>query len=177
MKIHNYNPYNRDVGFNEKRLNIDDLVVSKTDLDGKIEYANHTMLKIAGLKLSDVIGKPHNVSRHPDMPRSVFKMMWDTIQSGKDFYGYVKNISSDGSFYWTFAFITPDFDKDGHIIGYHSERRVPNPKAIIEISSMYQKLREKESLVGLDEAIAWFKETILDSKSYHKFIHKLQNQL
>jgi PAS domain S-box-containing protein len=177
VKIHNYNPHNKEVGFNEKRLNIDDLVVSKTDLDGKIEYANHTMLKIGGFSLADVLGKPHSILRHPDMPRAVFKMMWETIQSGKDFYGYVKNISSDGSFYWTFAFITPDFDKDGHIIGYHSERRAPNPKAIIEVSSIYQKLREKELSVGLDEAIKWFKESVLHSKSYHKYIHNLQNQL
>lgn len=177
MKIHNYNPYNREIGFNEKHLNNDDLVVSKTDLDGIIKYANSTMLKIAGVKLTNAIGKKHNISRHPDMPRSVFKMMWETIENGKDFYGYVKNLSNDGSFYWTFAFVTPDFDKDGHIIGYHSERRTPNPKAIIEISSIYQKLREKESLVGIDEAIAWFNETVLDSKPYHSYIHKLQNQL
>lgn len=177
MKIHSYNPYNRDVGFNEKRLNSDDMVVSKTDVEGTIKYANTTMLKIVGLKLEDVVGKKHNISRHPDMPRAVFKMMWDTIEKGEDFYGYVKNITSDGSFYWTFAFVTPDFGKDGQIIGYHSERRAPNVKAIVEISSIYQRLREKESLVSLDEAIEWFYETVLDGKSYHSYIHKLENQL
>jgi hypothetical protein len=110
------------------------------------------------------------------MPRSVFQMMWDTIKSGNDFYGYVKNLSSDGSFYWTFAFITPDFSKTGEIIGYHSERRAPNKKAIIEISSVYQKLREKEMLLGLQEAIEWFNKSVLDGKSYHSYIHKIQNQ-
>jgi hypothetical protein len=177
MKIHNYNPYNKEIGFNEKHLNIDDLIVSKTNLDGVIEYANATMLKVAGVNLVDIIGKEHNVSRHPDMPRSVFKMMWDTIKDGKDFYGYVKNLSSDGSFYWTFAFITPDFGKDGAVIGYHSERRAPNQKAVIEISSVYQRLREKEILLGIQEAIEWFNESVLDGRSYHSYIHKLQNQL
>lgn len=177
MKTHNYNPYNKDVGFNEKHLNSDDMLVSKTDTEGVIKYANTTMLKIAGLKLADVVGKQHNISRHPDMPRAVFKMMWDTIEKGEDFYGYVKNIASEGSFYWTFAFVTPDLAKDGQIIGYHSERRAPNAKAIVEISSIYQRLREKESLVGLDEAVEWFKETVLKGKSYHSYIHNLENQL
>ncbi|MBU0632227.1 PAS domain-containing protein [bacterium] len=177
MKIHNYNPYNKTIGFSEKFLNADDLIVSKTDILGNIKYANSTMLRISGTDLEELLGKNHNISRHPDMPRAIYKMMWDTIEDGKDFYCYIKNLGRDGSFYWVFAFITPDFDKDGNIIGYNSERRAPNPKAIVEISSIYQKLREKEILLGVDEAVLWFKESVLKSKTYHKYIHRLQNEL
>lgn len=176
MKTSNYNPYNREIGFLEKHLNCDDLIISKTDTDGIIKYANDTMLRITDSKLKDLIGKSHNISRHPDMPRSVFKMMWSTIEKGKDFTGFVKNLTQDGSFYWTYAFITPDFDKKDNVIGYHSERRAPNPKGIIEVTCIYQQLRAKENLIGIDDTIKWFEQNVLNGKSYSTYIHRLQNK-
>ena len=176
MKISNYNPYNREIGFIEKHLNCDDLIISKTDTDGIIKYANTTMLRITDSVQADLIGQKHNISRHPDMPRAVFKMMWDSIENGKDFHGFVKNLAKDGSYYWTYAFITPDFNKSGAIIGYHSERRAPNPKAIVEIACIYQQLRAKESLIGMEKAISWFKAEVLQGKSYNAYIHRLQNK-
>jgi len=176
MKTSSYNPYNREIGFIEKHLNCDDLIVSKTDTKGNIKYANDTMLRINDSKIEELIGKNHNISRHPDMPRAVFKMMWDAIEKGKDFHGFIKNLSDDGSFYWTYAFITPDFNKNGIIVGYHSERRAPNPKAIAEIACIYQQLRAKESLVGVDNAIKWFEKEVLNGKVYSTYIHRLQNK-
>ena len=176
MKISNYNPYDREVGFIEKHLNCDDLIISKTDTDGIIKYANITMLRITDSKLDELVGKSHNISRHPDMPRAIFKIMWQTIEKGDDFHGFIKNLSKDGAFYWTYAFVTPDFNKNGTHDGYHSERRAPNPKAIIEIACLYQQLRAKENLIGIDEAIEWFKAEVLKGKSYSTYIHRLQNK-
>ena len=176
MYTSDYNPYKREIGFIERHLNCDDLIISKTDKEGVIKYVNTTMLRITDSKTEDLIGKNHNISRHPDMPKVVFKMMWDTLEKGKDFHGYVKNLTRDGSFYWTYAFITPDFSKNGTLDGYHSERRAPNPKAIIEIACMYQQLRAKENLIGLDETIDWFQSEVLQGKPYSAYIHRLQNK-
>jgi len=176
MKSSDYNPYNREIGFIEKHLNCDDLIISKTDTEGVIKYANTTMLRITDSKLEDLVGQSHNISRHPDMPRAIFKIMWNTIENGKDFHGFIKNLTKDGSFYWTYAFVTPDFSKNGTINGYHSERRAPNPKAIVEIACIYQQLRAKESLIGIDEAISWFEAEVLQGKSYSAYIHRLQNK-
>jgi len=176
MKISNYNPYNKEIGFIEKHLNCDDLIISKTDIEGVIKYVNITMMRIADSSQKDLIGQKHNIVRHPDMPRAIFKIMWDTIEKGKDFHGFIKNLTKDGSFYWTYAFITPDFNKTGSITGYHSERRAPNPKAIVEIACIYQQLRAKENLIGLDETIEWFKTEILQGKAYGTYIHRLQNK-
>ncbi len=176
MKSSDYNPYNKEIGFLEKHLNCDDLIISKTDKEGVIKYANDTMLRITDSKIEDLVGHPHNISRHPDMPKTVFKMMWQTLEKGKDFHGFVKNLTKDGSFYWTYAFITPDLSKNGNLDGYHSERRAPNPKAIIEIACIYQQLRAKENLIGIDEAIVWFKQEVLKGKSYSTYIHRLQNK-
>lgn len=176
MKNNNYNPYGREIGFIEKHLNCDDLIISKTDTEGVIRYANTTMLRINDSKLADLVGQQHNISRHPDMPKSVFKMLWNTIEKGKDFHGFIKNLTHDGSFYWTYAFITPDFNKNGTVDGYHSERRAPNPKAIVEITCAYQQLRAKETLLGIDEAIQWFELEVLKGKAYSTYIHRLQNK-
>ncbi len=110
------------------------------------------------------------------MPRAVFKMMWDTIKKGQDFHGFIKNLAHDGSFYWTYAFVTPDYNKNGALNGYHSERRAPNPKALVDIACVYQQLRAKEGLIGVDEAIKWFETEVLKGKAYATYIHRLQNK-
>lgn len=176
MKSSNYNPYNREIGFIEKHLNCDDLIISKTDKEGVIKYVNTTMLRISDSKIEDLVGQNHNISRHPDMPRTVFKMMWESLEKGEDFHGFIKNLSKDGSFYWTYAFVTPDFKKNGTLNGYHSERRAPNPKAIVDIACVYQQLRAKENSMGIDETIEWFKAEVLKGKSYSAYIHRLQNK-
>lgn len=176
MKISNYNPYNREIGFIEKHLNCDDLIISKTDVNGIIKYVNITMLRITDSKSENLIGQNHNILRHPDMPKTIFKIMWQAIEKGKDFHGFIKNLAKDGSFYWTYAFVTPDLNKNGTLDGYHSERRAPNPKGIIEITCVYQELRAKENLVGIDEAIKWFDKEVLQGKAYSTYIHRLQNK-
>lgn len=111
----------------------DDLIVSKTNLKGHITYANNTFLEIAGYTEAEVMGQPHNLIRHPDMPRCVFKLLWDTLQAGTEIFAYVVNSTKRGDHYWVLAHVTPSFDQNGGIVGYHSTRRVPNPQTIQDI--------------------------------------------
>lgn len=124
----------------ERFLAPDDIIVSKTDLKGRILYANREFLSIADYEESEVLNKPHNIIRHPDMPRTVFKYAWDRIKSGDEIFTYVKNSTKTGGYYWVFAHFTPTFADDGSIIGYHSMRRAPDRPALADISALYKEL-------------------------------------
>ena len=122
----------------------DEIIVSKTDLGGKIVYANDVFLRLADYTEQEVLGKPHNIIRHPDMPRCVFKLLWDTISSGHELFAYVVNRTKFGDHYWVLAHVTPTYGQDGGIVGYHSNRRVPNRKAVDTIAGLYAQLRAEE---------------------------------
>lgn len=128
----------------ESPFHEDELIVSKTDTRGRITYANDVFLRVAKYSLDRLIGAPHSLVRHPDMPRCVFKLMWDTIQSRKEIFAYVKNLASDGSHYWVFAHVTPTFDADRNIVGYHSNRRKPDTAQIEKIEPIYAELCAEE---------------------------------
>ena len=138
----------------ERVMRDDDFIVSKTNPKGIITYCNPIFVEFSGYAESELIGTQHNLTRHPDMPRSAFKLVWDTIASGKEVFAYVKNISKDGGFYWVFAHVTPDFDTNGHIVGYTSVRRCPKRNAVETISSVYQKMLAAEKAAGARDAIA-----------------------
>lgn len=129
----------------ERHLDQNDLIVSKTDLAGRITYANQTFLQIAGYTEQELLGKPHNIIRHPHMPRSVFKYLWDTIAAGREVFAYVINRCKNGDHYWVFAHVTPTFNASGKIIGYHSNRRAPLVSAVRQMQGIYRKLLEVES--------------------------------
>lgn len=103
-----------------------DIIVSKTDLKGRITYANKIFLEIAGYSMNEVIGAPHSIIRHPDMPRAIFKLLWDTVSEGREIFAFVKNMTKSGAHYWVLAHVTPSRDGTGKVVGYHSNRRVPN---------------------------------------------------
>lgn len=110
-----------------------ELIVSKTDLKGRMTYVNRLFCKIAGYSEAQLLGQPHNLIRHPDMPRSVFRLLWDTIEERREIFAYVKNMNSAGDHYWVFAHVTPSYGLDGKIAGYHSNRRVPAPDLIKQV--------------------------------------------
>lgn len=118
-------PTNTEVFFDE-----DEIIVSKTDLKGRLTYVNQTFCHIAGYTEPELIGQPHSIIRHPDMPRAVFKLLWDTIIEGREIFAYVKNMARSGDYYWVLAHVTPSYDKDRKIVGYHSNRRVPDRNII-----------------------------------------------
>ncbi len=139
MAKYNVQPTNNEVRFSENEI-----IVSKTDLTGRLLYANDVFLRIAGFGESEVLGQPHSMIRHPDMPRAVFKLLWDTIQGGDEIFAYVKNMARNGDHYWVIAHVTPSFDSGGNVVGYHSNRRVPEPRALEKVEPLYRQLLAAE---------------------------------
>ncbi len=160
----------------ERMWGEEDIIVSKTDLKGIITYANLTFLQVAGYTEDEVLGKPHNIIRHPDMPRSVFKLLWDTIESGNEIFAYVKNMAKTGDHYWVFAHVTPTFDSRGKIIGYHSNRRCPERHQVRVFDGLYRQLLSEEKRhpdwrEGMAAATKMLLETVAQKKaSYEEFI-------
>ncbi|WP_417395759.1 PAS domain-containing protein [Gimesia chilikensis] len=121
-----------------------EIIVSKTDLKGRITYANQTFIEISGYTEEELLGQPHNLIRHPDMPRCVFKLLWDTIQAGEEIFAYVVNLCKNGDHYWVLAHVTPTWNLSGQISGYHSSRRVPERKALEKVIPLYRSLKRIE---------------------------------
>lgn len=138
----------------EKVMRENDFIVSKTDMKGIITYGNRIFIEFSGYAEDELIGAQHNIIRHPDMPRAVFSLLWDTISKGKEISAYVKNLAKDGSFYWVFANVTPDFDERGNINGYFSVRRKPKAEAVKIVSGLYQAMLEAEKKAGARDAIS-----------------------
>jgi len=138
----------------EKVMREHDFIVSKTDPKGRITYGNETFIEYSGYSEEELLGAQHNIIRHPDMPRGVFKFLWDNIAAGNEVFAYVKNMARDGSFYWVFANITPDRDPSGNIVGYYSVRRKPRESAIRTCTELYRAMLEAEQLAGSRDAIA-----------------------
>lgn len=157
----------------EIRLGDNDFIVSKTDLKGNITYCNDVFVKISGYTVNELIGASHNIIRHPDMPKVAFKLAWQKIKNGEDFFGFVKNKSKDGKFYWVFTYISPDY-KDGQIIGYTSIRRQPNYDVISAVENIYKELISKER-ISVAEAEKHL-TSLLNSvdQSYNEFVVNLQ---
>lgn len=133
----------------EKKMNIDDFIVSKTDTKGRITYCNQIFIDMSGYTKDELIGSNHNLIRHPDMPAVAFKLAWDLIENGKEFFGFVKNLKKDGGYYWVFAYITADYDQNGKIVGYSSFRRKPSNAAIEAIAPVYKLLLDAEKKGGM----------------------------
>lgn len=134
-------------------MRAEDFIVSKTDAKGRIIYCNPIFIEFSGYSEQELLGQQHNIVRHPDMPRTTFKLAWERIQSGQEFFAYVKNMSKDGSFYWVFAHMTPDLDRDGRPIGYTSVRRCPSPDALRVIQPLYAQICAAERAVSTKDAL------------------------
>jgi len=160
----------------ERRFAEDDVIVTKTDLGGRITYANEVFLNISSLSEKRAIGAPHNVIRHPDMPAGVFRLLWQTIKQGREIFAYVLNRATNGDHYWVFAHVTPSFDQAANLVGYHSNRRVPDRKLVSQvIEPLYADLLKVEKAAGIDASIVRLGE-ILKNKDmdYERFIFSLQ---
>lgn len=151
----------------EVKLQSNEFIVSKTDPSGHITYVNRTFMKIVGWNEQMMVGKPHNIIRHPDMPRGAFRLLWKTLQAKQEFFGLVKNLTAEGSYYWVFANVTLDVALDGRLIGYYSVREQPNPNAVKLIEGVYQEMVRIEKQSNRQEApdasLTWLMEQI---KSY-----------
>src|SRR5690606_36561330 len=125
----------------ETRLRADQYLISKTDTTGGITYANPAFVDVSGYTLEELIGQPHNLIRHPDMPPAAFKDLWDTLHAGKPWTGMVKNRRKDGGFYWVLANVTPIVEDD-EVTGYASVRIKATQAQIDEAETLYQHINE-----------------------------------
>ncbi|MDR3369018.1 PAS domain-containing protein [Rhodoferax sp.] len=130
----------RRVYFTEQEVPFPDgrLIVSRTDLAGVITHANDAFVEMSAYLRDELIGAPHHILRHPDMPKIAFKGLWDDIGAGKKWHGYVKNLRKDGAFYWVYATAVPNI-RNGVIVGYTSVRRKPSRTRIAELEPVYRK--------------------------------------
>lgn len=158
----------------EKTFAENEFIVSKTDLKGYITYGNELFIKMSGYTERELLDAPHNILRHPDMPKAVFSMLWEQISRENEIFAFVKNLSKDGSFYWVKAHVTPSYDDSGRIVGYHSVRRKPARSAIDAISGLYKQMLYAESSGGV-AAGKRVLEDLLKTKgvSYDEFIFAL----
>ncbi len=160
----------------EKVMAEDDFIVSKTNTKGKITYCNEIFMDMAGATEDELIGKPHNIVRHPDMPRAIFKLLWERVQNGKEIFAYVKNRSFDGGYYWVYANVTPSFDERGNIIGYYSVRIKPNINALETIKTIYQKMIDLERHRGMEASTKYLMDLLKEKGvTYDEFIIDIQN--
>jgi len=116
-------------------LTEEDFLVSQTDEKGIITYANEDFCKVAGYTLEELIGKPHNIVRHPDMPKAAFQDLWSVVKQNKVWTGYVKNSVKSGGFYWVYALVYPMAG------GYMSCRSKPSKTEIEEAQELYKTMR------------------------------------
>ncbi len=159
----------------ERFLKEDEILVSKTDRRGKITYGNERFIEISGYSEEELLGAPHSIIRHPDMPKVVFKILWDGIQKGNEINAYVKNLAKDGSFYWVFASVTPSFDPESNaIVGYFSVRRAPESPKLEKVLPLYDSLLKAEQRGGVAASEAILDEMLKkEGVSYDEFIHSV----
>lgn len=145
MTLTFYDGVTRDIGVVDKQYPYPEgqLIISRTDLDGIITHANKAFVILSGYTREELMGQPHYIIRHPDMPRAAFKDLWDTIWQGKKWHGYVKNLRKDGGYYWVYATVVANY-RDGQIEGFTSVRRQPPEEKIIEMGNLYKKMLAEE---------------------------------
>lgn len=128
---------------NEVILDPKSFLVSETDINGLVKFANSDFCKYSEYSLDELLGEPHNIVRHRDMPRAAFKDLWATVKAGKIWKGFVKNATKSGKFYWVFATIYPFKSCDGSA-GYISCRKKASESEIIKYTELYKTMAAQE---------------------------------
>jgi PAS domain S-box-containing protein len=162
-------PNNREILLDPSKI-----IMSKTNAKGIIEYANDYFMEISGYEQHDLMGEPHNVIRHPDMPKTIFKFLWDTIQKGENIHAIVKNMSKDGKYYWVLTNFEFKYNENNEIVSYYSRRKAAPKEAVIEIEKLYNTLKSIEQKQNMQVALNYFLGMLEEKKiTYHQFIMKI----
>jgi len=158
-----------------KEMKADDFIVSKTDLKGKITYVNKIFMEMGEYSEEELLGKPHNIIRHPDMPKAVFKLLWDMVKNRDEIFAYVLNKTKNSNDYWVYANVTPSIDENGRLIGYYSVRRKPNPQALEIIKPLYSQMLNAERSGGVDAGTKILTDLLHEKGvSYNELIISIQ---
>lgn len=156
-----------------------DIIVSKGNKAGDVTYANPIFFKLAGYTPGELLDRPHSIIRHPDMPKIIFKFLWDRLNNGKDVFAFVKNISKDGGFYWVLAHVRVANNPNGSFRNYVSTRRAVSPHARTIIEPLYKQLKEAEDLGGMSASLeilsAFLKEHGGSFDTFNDTMKKIQN--
>jgi PAS domain S-box-containing protein len=158
---------------NEIEVKSVDIVVSKSDDEGNIEYANLIFYKLSGYNKRELTFAPHSILRHPDMPKIVFKYLWSELKKGNEVNAFVKNLTKDGSFYWVMAYVRPAFNTDGSLRNYISTRKVMSKNARNTIEPLYAKLLALEKSNGVEASEKALME-LLDGKEFNDVMDSIQ---
>ncbi len=151
-------------------------LVSETDAKGVITYCNDYFTKISGYSREELIGHQHNIIRHPDMPRVIFRLLWQRIQSGKNINAVVKNLAKDGNYYWIFTEFKTRIDLDDNsVIGYTAHRKNISHDAVDVIASLYSKLKEIEEESSMDDAEKYLNEFLKEQGKEINFVNLLDH--
>ncbi|WP_035643936.1 PAS domain-containing protein [Flavobacterium sp. ASV13] len=163
-------PSEREVDWNKNKI-----LLSKTDTKGTILYANEDFIDVSGYDEFELIGQAHNIIRHPDMPKVIFKFLWDSIKSNKNIHAIIKNMSKTGRYYWVITDFKIIADSDGQIVGYFGTRKsVPEDIIVKFIEPLYKKLLQIEEASGMlasEEYLIGFLEE--RKKTYMEYIDHL----
>lgn len=163
----------------ERTFDQDQIIVSKTDLTGRITYVNDIFLDVSGYSEAEAMGQPHSLVRHPDTPRCLFQLMWEYLDANREIFVYINNRAINGDHYWVLAHITPTFNLKGEKVGYHSNRRVPRPEPVQKLQPLYDKLlqeerRHSDRKVGQQAAYGMLMDILKqEGKPYAEFVLSL----
>ena len=119
-------------------------MITETDKEGLITFANRKFVQMSGYEKGELIGRSHNIMRHPDMPKKIFKEMWASIRQGDAWKGYIKNLRKDGSFYWAVVFISPKHDENGNLNGFIAAREIPGEQTLETVKAKYAEYKAEE---------------------------------
>lgn len=162
----------------DKEINLDPkkTIMSKTDAKGVIEYANDYFIEISGYEEFELMGQPHNIIRHPDMPKTVFKVLWDSLNKGENIHALVKNLAKDGRYYWILTNFEFKYDNEGNIQSYYAKRKAAPRNAIYEIEKLYYTLRNIENRQGMQTALNYLNGLLEDRKmTFNQYILNILN--
>lgn len=166
-------PIDKEVGWNKSQV-----VISETDVYGRITNVNDVFCNVCGYSPEEMIGQPHSIIRHPDMPKLVFKLLWDNLKVGNNFIGVIKNLAKSGEYYWVITDFEMRRDATGNITHYIA-RRKSVPKAVIEnyVAPLYENLLKLEKVGGMELSSRFFKNYLAkQGKDYIDFIIDVMNE-
>ncbi|WP_134341703.1 PAS domain-containing protein [Flavobacterium psychrophilum] len=139
-------PIKKEVAWDKTKI-----IMSKTDLYGTIEYVNEVFTDVSGYEDCELISKPHNIIRHPDMPQIIYKILWDNIKQGNQFHGIIKNLAKSGRYYWAITDFEYVMDENNNVIKYIARRKaVPQDVITKHIEPLYRRLLQIEQVSGVD---------------------------
>lgn len=162
----------------------DDLIVTKTDLQGRLTYCNDTFLQFSAVTEAEALGRPHNIIRHPEMPGGIFTLLWQRAQADEEIFAFVRNRALDGIGYWVLAYVTQSFEvRDGRNVpvGYHSMRRSIRADALTEVQDVYAQMRAAETgptrKAAAAAGVAWLTEHLHGrGLTYDTWVWKLEGR-